>query len=332
MKVLRVPALAALAGTLLLLLLFPRVDPAARFRTTVDRNDAVLRARQLTTRYGVTTDTWKVAVTQLTDEKQRAYLAAYPGDAAARLFTPLAWGVLFTAPAGKQTVRVKLFADGRPAEWELKPPSEGPATGNAVDPETVLRDFAGSNRPAFTAAGRDWQWSAGQAFPLVARLSVTARDRRVSAASLTASYGKGFSYNPSPAGKVTGLAIAAFVRFVAFCVAFVLAVRACFRGLISWRLPAGLLAAMAVWAALMIWAGPDYQAMLYGKSRGLQAQLDATQQTIGDGSPEKAAGAEVGFKVGLWMTFLAPVCLPFLNMFAFGGAGFAMARGRFRPK
>ena len=272
MKPLRVPAVAALVGAALLLLLFPRTDPSAAFGAPIDRGEAVRRARQLTARYGVPAADWKVVVTQLTDEKLRAYLSKYPDDPAARLFAPLAWGVLFTGPAHKpgrnETVRVKLLADGRPLEWELKQDGGAPAPAVAVSPETALQDFAGSSASSFKPADQE-SWT----FPMVATLTLSRHDGRMLSAVLSPVYARSFRYKPGNASRA-GAAVAGFLAFAGFCVAFVLAVRACFRGWLSWRVPAGLVAALAVWSALMMWAGADYQTMRYGRSTGVQVQVD----------------------------------------------------------
>ncbi|SPE33663.1 membrane hypothetical protein [Candidatus Sulfopaludibacter sp. SbA6] len=321
MKPLRVPAIAALAGALLLVFLFPRIDPSAIFGAALDRAEAIQRARQLTSRYGVSTAGWKVAATQVTDEKLRAYLSAFPDDPAARLFAPVAWGVVFIEPTGKQTVRVKLFADGRPAEWELKPASEAPAP--PVSPETVLQDFAGSSSSAFKPVDQS-SWN----FPMVATLTLSRHNGRLLSAVLSPAYARGFSYDPRTGNRV-GTGVAGFLSFAGFCVAFALAMRACSRGWLSWRVPAGSAAALVVWGALMMWAGPDYQAMLYGKSGGLQIQLDeVARQNVVDSTG--ASGASL--KIAALALFVGPVCLPFLTGFAFAAAGFAAARGRLRRK
>ena len=330
MRPLRGPAIAALVGAALLLILFPRTDPSAAFGTPLDRGGAIQQARQLTARYGVSTANWKVSATQLTDEKLRAYLSQFPDDPAARLFTPLAWGVLFTDPhgkqRGKQTVRVKLLPDGRPVEWELKQAAEAPSAV-AVSPETVLQDFAGSSSSAFKPVDRE-SWS----FPLVATFTLSQRDGLLSFV-MSPLYARSFSYKPGNVSRA-GAGVAGLLCFAGFCVAFALAVRACFRGWLSWRVPAGLVAALVVWSALMMWAGADYQTMLFGRSTGVQLQVDdAARKGAGRVSVTTSREDEENDVTnnGNFAAFVGPVCLPFLTGFAFAGAGFA-ARGRVRRK
>jgi len=328
MKPLRIPAIVALAGVSLLVFLFPRIDPSAIFGSALDRDAAIQRARQLTSKYGVETAAWKVAVTQLTDEKLRAYLCLYPDDPAARLFTPVAWGVLFTEAGGKQTVRVKLFADGRPAEWERKPAGEAPAA--AVTAETVLQDFADSSSSSFKTVDQA-SWN----FPMVATLAVSRRDGRLLSAALSPAYARGFSYDSNRATRA-GTGIARLFWIGGFCVAFVLAVRACVRGWISWRVPAGLAAALVAWGALMMWAGPDYQAMQYNRSLGLRQFENSPNVTVTSDASDFEAGQQAGAKAAsnasAITAFVAAVGLPFLTAFAFGVAGYAGARGRLRQK
>ena len=117
MKPLPISAVAALAGVIALAVLFPRLDPSASAPLTIDRSHAVERARQLASRYGVDTAGWRDLVTDGTDEKLRAYRAAYPDDPAARLFGALHVAVTLMSPGKKQSVKVTLLADGRPSQW-----------------------------------------------------------------------------------------------------------------------------------------------------------------------------------------------------------------------
>lgn len=336
MKPLRIPALAAIAGVLLLLFLFPRIDPAARFGTALDRDSAIQRARAIATRYGVNTTGWRASATIVTDEKLRAYVSTFPEDPAARIFTPLAWGVLFTDPGAKRTARVKLFADGRPAEWEMKPAQDPSASADPITPDAVLQDFAGSDTASFHPSdsgglGDESEWS----YSMVAKLDVTRQNGHVVSVALTPSYGHGFTYDSRRPGRI-GWGASRFVVFIVFWVAFALAVRASIRGWISWRLPAAIAAAAVAWGVLMMWAGPDYQTMLYTRAAGLPQTDGTTQVTFGErGSDFNAGrqrGANAGSAVATAMTFLGPACLPFLTGFAFAAAGYAGAKGRQRLK
>jgi len=337
MKPLRFPAIVALAGVALLLVLFSRTDPSARFSVPMDRAGAIQRARQLTAKYGVNAARWKAAATLVTDEKLRAYLSLYPDDPAAKLFSPVAWGVVLSEPGGKQSVRVKLLADGRPAEWELKPAGAG-AVAAGVSTDQVLEDFAGSSVAAFRPADRGVGAAEGErewSFPMVAKLAVSARGGRVLSAVLTPDYAQGFSYNQRRSSVTTG--IAGIFSFVGFCVAFVLAVRACWRGWIAWQVPAGVAAALAVWSGLMIWAGADYQTMVYDRNGGLTLQVNEANEEAQKAAGNRAQAArESGEDNNITITgvgpFLGPVCLPFLTGFAFAGAGYAAAKGRLRRK
>jgi hypothetical protein len=107
LRQLRWALLAAAAGVIALVLFFRAGDPSGIFPISIDRAQAVERARRLTERYGVKPDGWRIDVTTIADEKLRAYREEYGDDPAGRLFTPLDWGVRFTAKDG-QFVRVRL--------------------------------------------------------------------------------------------------------------------------------------------------------------------------------------------------------------------------------
>ncbi|HEY2016737.1 MAG TPA: PP2C family protein-serine/threonine phosphatase [Bryobacteraceae bacterium] len=338
----------ALAGVLALLVLFPRTNPAALFATPLDRGQAIQRARQLTSGFGVNTAGWRETATWLADDKLRSYLATYPGDRAALLFTPVAWGVLLTEPAGRQTIRVKLFADGRPAEWELKAAGDpkAPPSSTTVSPQTLLQDFAGVHAAEFAAVPRSskggavrhgWQWSAGKQYPLQAGFEVSERDGHLLSAILNVTYEKGFNANSSSTRilRAVTAGLAGFAAFIGFCIALFFAGRACVRGPLSWRFPVALLALLAVWSAVAVWAGPDYQTMTYNQSRSLESRLEE-QGNEAAFNPEANARqqgvANFSYKVSVFISFLGPLSVPFLSGFAFAGAAYAGTQGRYRQK
>src|SRR6185369_5630274 len=102
----------------------------------------------------------------------------YPDDPAAKLFSTLRLNVTLIEPRGRQTIRMVLFPDGRPAEWKWEGAPE--QTHPLPPPESILADFVGSSPGQFIPAGTSgddaqlyaWNWRADQRFPLLAAVKM----------------------------------------------------------------------------------------------------------------------------------------------------------------
>jgi hypothetical protein len=251
-KPLALAAAAGIAGVVVLAVLFPRLDPAARFPTTLSRADAVTVAAGWSAKYGVDPHGWPATVTLVADPKVARYRSVFPGDPAGSLFSPVAWGVRFKAPGGA-TVRVKLTAGGGLAEWESSTPGV---------PAVSLADLAGDSTGSFTADGPDgpWEWRRDQ-LPLVARVETGRREGRLVSVVLKPVYEH---WSDDGARQVALFFFGVFV-VIGSVVATVAFFRAWRRGAFTWRLPAAMVLMTLLWAAAITFGGAARQDRIYGR-------------------------------------------------------------------
>src|SRR5262252_5423438 len=89
----------ALLGYGVFFLLFPRVDPAARWGVAIDRKAAVVRAREAASRFGQDVEGWRAMVTARYNRSLEYYIFSHDdtgaGSLAARLLTPVSISVKF---------------------------------------------------------------------------------------------------------------------------------------------------------------------------------------------------------------------------------------------
>jgi hypothetical protein len=191
LKPLLVAGAAALMGIIGLAMIFPRVDPAALARLTLDRKQAIEQVRKLSSRYGVETAGWRATVTEWPDPKVQAYRAAYPGDPAAALFSALDVRVALIAADRKRSVQALLSAGGTPLEWTVD------GGGGTAAIEAVLNDFAGGKPGSFAegvatedegVATRKWKWSNGERFPMAAQIAIRQKGGSLLSVTLAPEY------------------------------------------------------------------------------------------------------------------------------------------------
>ncbi len=269
MKRLLAAAAAAAAGAVALAALFPRLDPSATIRSTLDRARATARARELTLRYGVDAGGWNAAVWDQASEKQRAYLAAHPDDPAARLIAPLTITVVLREPGGSHRVRVVLFPDGRPAEWRMEAGPDAPEKSTGVPLSGVLHDFAGANLRSFGSPTteehegvmhRKWEWAAHQPALLTASIDIDEKAGVLRSATLSAIYSDEFNREYSQSHRTTVAERAAlWVRTLAWIPALILCVWQAIRRRFQYRIPVLLLSAQVAWAVASLWGSTYYQ-------------------------------------------------------------------------
>jgi hypothetical protein len=113
-------ALIAAFGIILLAIFAPRSHPAASWNISTDREQAQVRAREISTSLGVDTTGWAGTVTASTDSKAGFQAEQHPGLAEVRRFSPIAPRVAFKAPTGPGRVLVKLSASGDFNSWEWR--------------------------------------------------------------------------------------------------------------------------------------------------------------------------------------------------------------------
>jgi Stage II sporulation protein E (SpoIIE) len=145
-------ALIAAFGIILLAIFAPRSHPAASWNISTDREQAQVRAREISTSLGVDTTGWAGTVTASTDSKAGFQAEQHPGLAEVRRFSPIAPRVAFKAPTGPGRVLVKLSASGDFNSWEWRgyPSSKtsDDATAQALA-QTTLTKLMGPDAPEF---------------------------------------------------------------------------------------------------------------------------------------------------------------------------------------
>jgi len=314
LKRLWLPAILGSAGAILLALLFPRLDPSAKFVTSMDRTGAIARARELSSQFGVETSGWSATASEQQDAKIRRYLSLYPDEAVGRLFTAVSWSVLLEN--GPRVIQVQLFADGRPESWEIRRGAAGPRVTD------LLRAFAGDRADCFVESGRrpqkggeliEWHCSGAA---LAARLEVTANADHLVYAKLSPVHNSSSAVPEASTARQIGTVLGGLASTGGFLLAIALALRASVRRDLPWRFLAVVATAAAAWILLAILGGPEYPA----------ASIAWYAAAPVLGTADAQAGAEIGVRITAVVGFVAPVVFPFLSVFAFGGAGYALAQ------
>ncbi len=271
MKSLLAAAGAAAAGAALLAVLVPRLDPTAAVRSRLDRQGAIARARALALRYGVDTAGWSASVWDQASGKDRAYLAAHPGDPPGRLFEPLTITVVLREPNTSRRATLVLFPDGRPTEWRWEAGGGPPAKPPAVPIDEVLKDFVGPRLSSFAPPStsthegvvhRRWEWAGPPPSLLTATLDAEEKDGALQAVNLAPVYADPFNRQYSP-GLLPSLAerVGRWARGLFLIPAMLFCIWHVARGRFQFRIPVFLLLAQLAWALASLW-GSTYFAQL----------------------------------------------------------------------
>ena len=123
-----------IAGCALLAYVIP-VHPAALWNIRCDRQQSVVKAREISTAFGVNTSGWDVKTYGDTEEEWGYFLQHHPTDDAASRFTPVYPKVEFDVPGKADRVVIELSAAGEVNQWEHK----GYAKSAATDPGQARR-------------------------------------------------------------------------------------------------------------------------------------------------------------------------------------------------
>ena len=108
LKRLAIPLALCLIGCAALAVLFPRLDPAARWGCALDRGEAIARARAVAARFGVDAEGWAAVVTSSADAETQYYLAHGPDPVAAPLLSPVMISVELVGPRAGQSLDAEL--------------------------------------------------------------------------------------------------------------------------------------------------------------------------------------------------------------------------------
>ena len=190
-------ACAAAVGCALLVYAVPRAHPAKLWNITVDRQESIVKARDISAAFGVNTASWQVVTAASSSERRQYYAVVHPGDPAAKRFSCIYPQVAFAAPNGQDRVFVELSGNGDVNLWEHK----GYRKSAATDPEQArrialdaLRRMAGPDAAAFhsvtdasqTGTSLTFAWE--QAGGFTQRFQATVDGGVLAKAELTAVY------------------------------------------------------------------------------------------------------------------------------------------------
>ncbi len=120
MRRFEVPLAVFLAASILLIILTPRVHPAAHWGFQFDRSGAVDRARAFARSMDVSTGNWSTYIGRSTERELEYYQQHHPQDAAARPISPYRVKVVFQSPDRQRSFSVTLYPDGTVAGWERR--------------------------------------------------------------------------------------------------------------------------------------------------------------------------------------------------------------------
>lgn len=154
MRRLLIPLLLAVTGYGAFALLFSRLDPAAKWQQTLDRQQAITRATEIAARYGIEPRGWDVVVTTGRNREAERYLLAHPHSEIAPLLSPLVTTVTMGTLHGERSFRVSFAADGHLLSLIRREPEKtGEAQNSTPAPaeiEAALKDLTGSFSPRFS--------------------------------------------------------------------------------------------------------------------------------------------------------------------------------------
>jgi hypothetical protein len=197
MKPLQQLLLVAGLAILLLAIFAPRSHPAASWNISVDREQAQVRAREISAALGVETTGWAGTVAGSTDSKAGFEAEQHPGLAAVRRFSPVAPRVAFKAPTGAGRVLVKLSASGDFNSWEWRGYPASNASGDAAAQslaQSTMTKLLGPEAAAFQPVSDPTHGSEGTVFvfqrtqPIAQRFEATVNAGRLVKAEVSGVY------------------------------------------------------------------------------------------------------------------------------------------------
>lgn len=140
----------AIVGCALLAYFIPRAHPAASWNVRIDRQQSIVKAREISAALGVDTSTWQATVSGGSDDKRGYFARHHPAQEATRRFTPLYPTVTIADARTRDRVIVQLSTAGDVNEWERKGASKSTTSSGDVSAqarnvaENALKRLAGS--------------------------------------------------------------------------------------------------------------------------------------------------------------------------------------------
>src|SRR5436309_14959559 len=99
---------AAIAGCMLLAYVVPRAHPAASWNVRFDRQQSIVRAREISAAFGFDVSSWSALAAANNAGKPEYFQRTHPGDDASRRFSSVYPKVAFSAPGRPYRIAVEL--------------------------------------------------------------------------------------------------------------------------------------------------------------------------------------------------------------------------------
>lgn len=125
--------IVALIGYSTAIILFPRVEPAARWNFTLDRDTAIKKAREAATRIGVDTTGWKPFVSSSYNHATEYYLGRYPNSLGSGFLFPVRVSVKLLDTRTGRDLRMALNSRGGMIGFRQSDPRRSAPTGSEPD-------------------------------------------------------------------------------------------------------------------------------------------------------------------------------------------------------
>ncbi|MFN0121383.1 MAG: SpoIIE family protein phosphatase [Blastocatellia bacterium] len=170
---LKFPLLIGIVGYVIFAALFPRMDSSAQWGQTMDRGQAVARAREIAAGLGFIADNTGDSVDMELDQPLYPFLKNNPQSPALRMLTPLRTLVRLQATDNKRSASIRLAPDGRLVSFEQKETTQNKEeddddNGNAASATPLQTGAPADKAPEPTAAERALAERALAALPVPA--------------------------------------------------------------------------------------------------------------------------------------------------------------------
>src|SRR5262245_27503469 len=147
--------IAGLIGYSITIIMFPKVDPAARWNFALDRSSAIAKARESAGRFGIDVSGWAAKIRASYHRENEYYLTKHPGFSTSGLLSPVTVSVKLTDPRKGASYQTTFNTRGEIIgyQWSgLSPPSNPEKTpAHNTTGDLVLAENAAKN-----LIGRDW--------------------------------------------------------------------------------------------------------------------------------------------------------------------------------
>ena len=141
---------AGLSGYAVTLVLFPKVDPAAGWNFSLNRNSAIAKARESAGTFGINASDWSARVRARYHRNNEYFLSRYPGYSSSGLLSPVDVTVILSDLHSKRSYQTTINTRGEIIGYQWNEPNP-PSTG-----ENESADHALAENEAKKIIGSGW--------------------------------------------------------------------------------------------------------------------------------------------------------------------------------